>query len=505
MKKTLLTHLPFILIMALAAVLRINFLHIRGDFSFDEFYSYHFSILSWPETIEFWIIETNPPLYSLLIRGWINLFGSAEATVRSLSLVFGLGSIVLLYHLANKFFSRSVALISSLLLTLSATHIIFSTENRGYALLTFLSILSFYLFFSICSQERNRLPIWLAYTAAQTILLYTHLTAALLLIIQMLTLIIHKPDNKKTTKKLLITNIISSVLFAIWFLASFFYKFNGSTLNGWYFQSYNIGIKNILNALVELFVESNISAAVFSILSIILILLAVKAASLLKENSSIKYIAIFFWALLPFLLASFLGMYQSKYILYTLPGWCLLISLGITCLKKEIQLATVTILMAILMPLSITTATSETFSWSPYLQYIKENETKNSLTLSTPFCLEPLLKRYYHGDRPIIGIYPIDDNFSPEERIARFNWQTLVLDEKQNDEWMKKTIAGADKIFLIKSSFTIFNATPQWLIKNGWILQADPPGVNNKENGFYLFEFHSSDYEREHSTTSTKR
>src|SRR3954452_14969438 len=41
--------------------------------------------------------EGNPPLYFLLLDGWMRLFGTSEAAVRSLSSLFGTATIAVAY------------------------------------------------------------------------------------------------------------------------------------------------------------------------------------------------------------------------------------------------------------------------------------------------------------------------------------------------------------------------------------------------------------------------
>src|SRR5690242_5964496 len=46
--------------------------------------------------------EGNPPLYFLLLDGWMRLFGTSEAAVRSLSAVIGTATILLGYEIGRR-------------------------------------------------------------------------------------------------------------------------------------------------------------------------------------------------------------------------------------------------------------------------------------------------------------------------------------------------------------------------------------------------------------------
>jgi mannosyltransferase len=79
------------------------------------------------------------PLYYILLKIWMQ-FGNSEAWLRSLSVIFGLGSIVLLYQLGRRVGGKTIGSIAALLLALSPLFINFSQMVRMYSLGTFLGI-----------------------------------------------------------------------------------------------------------------------------------------------------------------------------------------------------------------------------------------------------------------------------------------------------------------------------------------------------------------------------
>ncbi|NET17663.1 MAG: hypothetical protein F6K08_34985, partial [Okeania sp. SIO1H6] len=58
------------------------------------------------------------PIYFILLKFWM-LFGTSDSWLRSLSVVFGLGSVFLTYQLGCRIAGTTIGLIASLLLTLS--------------------------------------------------------------------------------------------------------------------------------------------------------------------------------------------------------------------------------------------------------------------------------------------------------------------------------------------------------------------------------------------------
>jgi mannosyltransferase len=77
------------------------------------------------------ILETNRPLYYLLLKLWMQL-SQSDAWLRSLSVVFSLGSIFLTYQLGCQLVGRGTGLIAALVLALSPLTINHAQEVRMY-------------------------------------------------------------------------------------------------------------------------------------------------------------------------------------------------------------------------------------------------------------------------------------------------------------------------------------------------------------------------------------
>ena len=88
--------------------------------------------------------DVHPPLYPLLILGWIKLFGDSEIAVRLPSLLFGLASLGVMFALARSWFNRRIAFLSTILMALSPVHIWYSQENKNNMLLLLLTVLTVY-------------------------------------------------------------------------------------------------------------------------------------------------------------------------------------------------------------------------------------------------------------------------------------------------------------------------------------------------------------------------
>lgn len=122
------------------------------------------------------------PLYYIVLRPWIELFGQSEVAMRSLSVVIGVAAIPLLYYLGRELYGEDAAFLSALLLAFSRFHIRWSQDVRMYGLLALLAIASYLGFVRYLryGSDGSRT----AYVAATALLAYTHLYAAFVIVAQ---------------------------------------------------------------------------------------------------------------------------------------------------------------------------------------------------------------------------------------------------------------------------------------------------------------------------------
>jgi uncharacterized membrane protein len=85
-------------------------------------------------------VITHPPLYYILLRWWMNLFGNGAAATRSLSVLFSLAGIAVFFDACRLLHGPRTALIASSILTLAISQVDIAQESRSYALLIFQEI-----------------------------------------------------------------------------------------------------------------------------------------------------------------------------------------------------------------------------------------------------------------------------------------------------------------------------------------------------------------------------
>ena len=130
----------------------------------------HMDILSMPSFIV--QNDTHPPLYYALLHAWVVIFGDSEAAVRSLSVVFSVLLVLVMYLIGRTLAGRAVGLAAALFAALSRFFVQYAQETRNYSLLGLLTGVSFLLLLRLLERPSRRRAA--LYVIATTLLLYTH-------------------------------------------------------------------------------------------------------------------------------------------------------------------------------------------------------------------------------------------------------------------------------------------------------------------------------------------
>jgi mannosyltransferase len=167
------------LITGLAAVVRFHSLAAKS-FWFDEGVSVAIARLDWYNFARIlWRREANMSLYYLLLRYWLH-FGGSEFFIRSLSVLFAIVSVPVIYLLGRSLFDSRVGLIAASLLAVNAYHVQYSQDARSYSLMVLLC-----LFSSFCFVNYLHLPTRLnraAYVVTSVLAVYAQFFSGLLVI-----------------------------------------------------------------------------------------------------------------------------------------------------------------------------------------------------------------------------------------------------------------------------------------------------------------------------------
>ena len=73
----------------------------------------------------------HPPLYLLMLRGWVDLFGDSDLATRGMSAVFGLAAILLIFDLARTLHGKLAGIFAAGMMTFAPSRSI-SASNPGH-------------------------------------------------------------------------------------------------------------------------------------------------------------------------------------------------------------------------------------------------------------------------------------------------------------------------------------------------------------------------------------
>ena len=148
-------------------------------FGFDEQVSMVFAqSRHWPSLWRMlWLREMNMVGYYAILRVWLYLdFADCYklAFARSLSALFSIASIPVLYAIGKKLFNERAGLLAAGLLAINAFHIKHAQNVRAYSLFAFLTTLAALLFIN---NLKNENPKWTAYLVLWSVAVYVHVFA----------------------------------------------------------------------------------------------------------------------------------------------------------------------------------------------------------------------------------------------------------------------------------------------------------------------------------------
>ena len=294
----------------------------------------------------------HPPLYYVMLRLWVQIFGDSATGIRSLSAVISLLIFPCVYWLCLELFeSHLVGWVAIALFAVSPLQLYFAQEARQYGLWMVEILLSSIAL--LRSIRLGNLRNWIGYSLALTLGLYTHLFTILVAIAHGIYVLIQQ--QFRFTKVLgiyLIATVVAFVLFYPWLIVILSHIQTAINLtNGWSFKLIDNQLELISIFLVRVaqtFFDLNVNTAIgfslsfsqegslfYSISELVfsLILLSGIIYFLIKSVDRIKIIFIVLLGFIPsiFLISFDLysGGFRSIQIRYQLP----------LCISLEISVA----------------------------------------------------------------------------------------------------------------------------------------------------------------------
>ncbi len=361
--------------------------------------------------------DFHPPLYYLLLKIWASLFETTEITIRSLSVLAGLATVGLVFLIAKKLCKdRNCPEIAALMLATSGLHIYYSQEARMYALSTLFVSLAFYFFLGII--EKGRVWQWLGFSASLVLIGFCDYLPLLIIPVFWLWGLLGKKDFS-WWKKFLLAHLLLGLLCLVW-LPVFYQQFSGGVgvkeaVPLWWQTLGRTTAKEIILVPTKFIlgrislVNKKLYALLVAGIGLVFGYLLFRAAKIIFSRRR-KGFYLGLWLVLPIAISGILGCWLPVFsyfrLLFVLPAFYLLLSLGVSSLKKNwLQAAFVFVIGVNLLSTGIYlfNPTFHREDWRGLVNFItKESKGKENLIL---FVADSQMEayRFYSQDGKISG------------------------------------------------------------------------------------------------------
>ncbi|MFA6410317.1 MAG: glycosyltransferase family 39 protein [Candidatus Buchananbacteria bacterium] len=472
---------PIILlgIIAAAAVVRLIALFNFGTYTFDDIFSVHFASFDLNQMFSLLKDEVHPSAYYLLLHFWLKFFSENEIIAKLPSLFFSLGAILVLYSLTKKILNRQTAFVAAIIFAFSYFQIFIACQARMYPMLEFTGLLSLLLFWQIFIEKKKGL--WLLYLLINLVTVLTHLGGLFALATQWLWLLIllwQKQIDKKETKKFLFAQLAVIGLWLIWFVPLFLPKLSTIINKGWYFsknrrRNFAIGVYDFFFLLLKNYWLRFYSAVIILASPFLVLLWPDKKVNWQTPNKINPGWFLFAW-LLPGLIVSiiiqinYIRIFAISYLaLYLLVAYFFYLLWQQN--KKTFWLITVCWFLITGFVLSQNLFLNFC-RWDLANQWLLQNEKPGDKIIIYGYIYELPFKRYYTGQTPYVGLYPLQDSETLEQRIVKRNWQNLL--DSQSVEKLQTLTFDANRIIVVYEvnppDQYLFGPAHEWFTKNNW-------------------------------------
>ncbi len=344
--------------------------------------------------IDYSINTPNGIIYTLLLKVWMKLFGMTEFSIRYLSLIIHLCSVVLLFFFSKRFFNLQTTIISLTLFTLSNINIYYAQEAGTSTLVVFLAIASFYSYFLLIEKATiNRL---LSYFMINILLLLSNLTPILIIPIQFFVLLFYYKYNTKGALYIVGGQLAIVSALAIWFFNSPWF---GEIETVWFTKPTLQNVEWIYSYLMN-------SKSNLIILYLLFLISAITIASNIKSGACnwLKLLTIFLWSLLPVAVLFVASISNNPHcitqsIIFITPAFYLLIGYLISLIRFSNLIKLILfLLMVVIMSFSLELNKPKGEDWKGAMAQYNVLRDHRTATILCPVSQSPSFLYYYNPD-----------------------------------------------------------------------------------------------------------
>lgn len=389
----------------------------------DEAYSVFNAQKSIPEIIELCKVDQNPPFYLILLHYWIKIAGiSEEVGAQSMSLFFSSLTAPLLFFTVKRYWGINVALLATFFFTFADVHFYYSMEARAFALVSFLCVASYNLFFR--AFEKNNYWLGIAIGLINGMAFFSHYIAVFIPITQFIISLFFLRKHKA----LFIAMVISGVVCIIPLIPWVQFIFGAMPEKGVYWLQ-PPGLRQLFGLFVSFF-GGKLPLLFFVIVSGGWLFFNFKSLLIFKEWSSrekFKWITLIAWIIVPitldYLISFKTPIFLNRYLMYVSFAFYILAADFIIGLPfgRRVQWG-VAAVMLLLLGLSINTNLSKDENWRGALNYLKKTRHKKEVVVASAWYTNMVFSYYY--DIEIFKQYNDNVELLKQEKVYFFNTMT---------------------------------------------------------------------------------
>lgn len=459
----------FILLVVVLLGFVFRFSILDRDLMFDDLFSIYYASQPAAEVIQNAAYEvTQVPGYYMILKGWMTLFGSGEVAVRILSVLAGLGSVVVIYFFATAVFSRQVGVLSSVFVSFSSIHILLSEEVRAYTFVTLSALLSLYFFWKYI-QTRRSLFLSL-YTIVSIFLLYMHLQGWFVIAAQNVFMIIYFKKYNISLARWFVSQTVVVASFVPWLV----YAIIPGITSGAQEMSWLMQIRNDYTRFMAFDMPINFALTPkyigeqFFVLAVVwygFIVLAFGTAFVtfkrtarffitISRNRVPERVLLMLLLLIPLLVFLVTEIPLAKYYIVASIPFYIFIAYGISTVfrsRRSTYVAAVIILLNVGLFLPRMLPSDNPYLNAEAITYIQEREQPGDIVIVYHFKHRLYFDYYYHGIIPVVGLFPKNNYADLDEEIARYNTTLSSFISEENIGVLNTMTQSAQRVWYYSS------------------------------------------------------
>ena len=382
--------------------------------------------------------DNNPPLYYLLLHYWMLFAEDTEFAIRLPSAIASALAVPLIYGIGRLLCNRAAGMMAALLMSTSAYQVRYAQEARGYALLVFLGLASFYFLLKLLEDSKRSRLITAGYVVCTTLLMYTHVYGILLVAAQGIYLL----ATRQAPRRWLLSAGLVAVLYVpgvAWFAVNVLSS--GGAWSNAMFWVPDPTLAHVVNFFV-LYSGFALVAGVFGMLA------TFGLFDLVRSRQGSTAWLLLAWLLVPIVvpfIASHLyrPMLLDRYTIAASPAFYLLVASGIEALggiKYSRALAAVAVaVVSFMATFSYFAATTHT-PWREIAGYVEEHAHPGDLVL------------FNEGSaRLMFGYYPKREGVAQE--VASVESPSPPVTWKEMREGLAPAVEGHRRVWLVRSNW----------------------------------------------------